>query len=237
MSAYSRIALQLTALCLALSAVSFAADASLYVVHGVPGRDLAADVNPGFAVDFLLNDEVCYFRGLTFPGSSGPLTLPAGDYDIKISPSNSLAPCTNAPVAETTVKLSSGGSATVALALTTSGTPTLLTFGDNLNVVEQGSGRLMIANAANAGALQVTLTQTLVTKPKTYKFTINPGTEITALLPVGIYTLQATGSVSTVPLLVGAVGAENQSVELVYLVGSAANNSMTLVTRLIRDVF
>ena len=237
MSAYSRIALQLTALCLVLSAVSFAADASLYVVHGVPGRDVAADANPGFAVDFLLNDEVCYFRGLTFPGSSGPLSLPAGDYDIKISPANSLAPCSNPPVAETTVKLSSGGSATVALALSNGGTPTLLTFADNLSTVEQGKGRVTIANAANAGPLQVTLTQAVVTKPKTYKFTIAPGSEITTLLPVGIYTLQATGDSSTLPLVGGGVGAENQSAELVYIVGSAANNSVTLVERLIRDVF
>jgi len=237
MSAYSRIALQLTALCLILSAVSFAADGSLYVVHGVPGRDVAASTNPAFAVDFLLNDEVCYFRGLTFPGSSGPLTLPAGDYDIKISPANSLAPCTNSPVAETTVKLSSGGSVTVALALTNGGTPTLLTFADNLSAVEQGKGRVTIANAANAGALQVMLTQTLGTKTKTYKFTIAPGSEVTTLLPVGIYVLQTTGSSSTSPLVIGGVTAENQSVELVYLVGSAANNSVTLVTRLIRDVF
>jgi uncharacterized protein DUF4397 len=241
MSAYSRISLQLTALCLILTAVSFAADASsadasLYVVHGIPGRDVAADVNPALPVDLLLNDDVCSFRGLTFPGTSGPLTLPAGNYDIKISPANSLLPCSNPAEAETTVKLSAGGAATVALALS-NGSPTLFTFTDNLKTVPVNEGRITIANATDAGTLQVTLTQPIVKKPKIQKFTIAAGSEATVELPVGPYLLQATAGGGMTPLVNGVVTAENQSVELVYIVGSSTNNAVTLLSRLIRDVF
>jgi hypothetical protein len=241
MSAYSRIALQLTALCLVFSAVSFAAeaapaDASLYVIHGVPGRDIAADVNPGLPVDFLLNDEVCFIHGLTFDGTTGPATLPAGSYDLKVSPANTLAPCTNSPEAETTVKLSAGGTATVALALS-NGTPTLLTFADNLTTVPAGEGRVTIANAADAGVLQVTLTQPMVKNPKTVKFTVAPGSETTVGLPMGFYSLSATARGSTTPLVTGGVAADSQAVELVYIAGATTNSSMALITRQIRDVF
>src|SRR5271165_2881293 len=114
MNVYSSRTLQLTVLCLALCAAGFAAsDASLYVVHGIPGRDVAATLNPSLPVDVLLNDDVCYFKGLIFGSSSGPLTLPAGNYDIKISSANSLAPCTNPVLAETSAVLSPGSATTV----------------------------------------------------------------------------------------------------------------------------
>ena len=236
MRAFS-FALLLTVLCLALSAASFAADdATLYVVQGVPGRDVSATVNPGLPVDVLLNNEVCSFRGLTFPGNSGPLTLPAGSYDIKVSPANSLLPCSNPPEAETTVKLAAGGATTVALALS-NGAPTLLTFADNLKTVPAGSGRLTIANATDAGTLQLTLAQSGVKNPKTRTFSLNSGQEITLQVPAELYTLQVTANGSTTPIFVGIVGAGSHSVELVYLVGSAGNNSVTLIDRIIRDVF
>jgi hypothetical protein len=218
--------------------VSFAAagDASLYLVNGVPGRDVAADVNPGFPVDVLLNDEVCTIHGLAFGGTTGPLTLPPAEYDVKVSPANSVAPCTNSPDAETTLKLSGGSSTTLALALNSSSAPTLLTFGDNLSPVKTGEGRITIAHAADAGTLQITLTQAIVKDPKTRTFTLSPGAKISVDLPIGLYTLQGTSG-STTLFVEGGASAENQSVDLVYIVGSASNSSATLITRLIRDVF
>ncbi len=83
--------LQLAALCLALGATSFAADnAYLYLIHGIPGRDIADNVNPGFPVDILV-DGNCLTRGLAFDSTSGPLTFAPGTYDIQISEANSLA--------------------------------------------------------------------------------------------------------------------------------------------------
>jgi hypothetical protein len=242
MNTHFRRVLQLTLLCLFLCTVSFAADAtpadaSLYVVHGIPGRDVTANVNPGFPVDVLLNDEDCLIHGLTFVVSSGPFTLPAGAYDIKVSPANSLLPCSNPSVAETSVDLAAGGAATVVLALS-SGTPTLMKFGDNLKTVEVNQGRVSIANAADAGTLAVRLTPEPVVKgSKTYNFTIAPGSEATADLPIGVYQLSATASGGTTPLVGALVAAENQSVQLVYITGSVTNNAVAPVTRLIRYVF
>ena len=38
--------LQTVVVCLAVSAASFAADVSLYIVHGIPGRNLADEIMP-----------------------------------------------------------------------------------------------------------------------------------------------------------------------------------------------
>jgi len=64
--------LQLAALCLALVSSAFAANnAYLYVVHGIPGRDISDSLNPGLPVDILVDGE-CAVRGLTFGNTNGP---------------------------------------------------------------------------------------------------------------------------------------------------------------------
>ena len=88
------------ATCVSLGANAFAAeDANLYFVHGIPGRDVAANAEPTFPVDVPINDEVCYLHGFTFGGTNGPLTVPPGEYD------------TNSPSVDSTVALggNSGG--------------------------------------------------------------------------------------------------------------------------------
>jgi len=237
MKAYARSVSQLILLSLVLSAASFAAeDASLYLVHGIPGRDVAATFNPGFPVDLLLNDNICYLKGAIFGSSIGPLSLPAGEYDVKISPANSLAPCTNAPIMESTVKLASGSAVTAVLALNSTAAPALLTFTDDLKPVDVGDARFVFANAADASALTVTLTENFVKHPVTRTFTINGGQQVITTVPFGSYSLQATAVGSSVPLTM-TLFAPSQSVELGYFVGAASNGSVSLIPRLIQDVF
>jgi len=87
----NRAVLQL-ALWFALGACSFAANnAYLYVVHGIPGRDIADNLNPGLPIDILVNGESCLVRGLTFSNTSGPFTFSPGLYDVQIGWANTLA--------------------------------------------------------------------------------------------------------------------------------------------------
>jgi hypothetical protein len=45
---------QVAALCFVLAASGFAADdAYLYIVHGIPGRDVAARLSPSLPIDIL----------------------------------------------------------------------------------------------------------------------------------------------------------------------------------------
>ena len=59
----TRVVLQLAALCFVLAAYGIAADdAYLYIVHGIPGRDISDNLNPGFPVDVLIAGESCMPR-------------------------------------------------------------------------------------------------------------------------------------------------------------------------------
>jgi hypothetical protein len=81
----TRVFVQLVALCFVLAAYGFAADnAYLYIVHGIPGRDIADNLNPGFPVDVLISGT-CLARGLTFGNTTGPLSFSTGTYDVQVS--------------------------------------------------------------------------------------------------------------------------------------------------------
>ena len=170
----TRVFTQLAAVLLVLGASAFAAnDGYLYIVHGIPGPDIADNLNPGLPVDILI-DGTCPQRGLTFGNTAGPLTLPAGTYDVHISMANTLAPCTNPPIIDSQVTLKAAASVSVVAAI--SGTqPALLQFADNLTPVAPGKSRFVFANSADAPALQATLTQLFVKNPKTFTVTANPG--------------------------------------------------------------
>lgn len=240
MKTYARSVLHIVMAGLALSAACLAAsteDASVYLVHGIPGRDEGVTLNPQLPVDVFINDSVCYLKGFDFQSSSGPLSLPAGEYDIKISMANSLAPCTNPPIAESTLKVGAGTTVTEAIALNASGSPALETFTDNLSTVKTGNTRFTLANAADADTLEVTAAQELVKNPIKKTFAIKAGAQAIVDLPTGLYNVQATGSGGSTPLVSATVAADSQAADLLYFVGSASSGSLSLVTRIIPAVF
>jgi len=232
----TRVFAQLAVLLLCLGASAFAAnDAYLYIVHGIPGRDIADNLNPGLPVDILI-DGTCPQRGLTFGSTAGPLTLPAGTYDVQISMANTLAPCTNPPIIDSQVTLKPAAS--VSVVATISGTqPALLQFSDNLTPIAPGNSRFVFANSADAPALQAKLTQLFVKNPKTFTVTANPGAQIAIGVPAGTYLVQVVAAGSTTVLASQQIGLADQSATFAYAAGEAVNNSVGLVTRAIRDVF
>jgi hypothetical protein len=233
----TRVVLQLAALFLALGASAFAAsDAYLYIVHGIPGRDIADNLNPGFPVDILIDGKSCLVRGLTFGNTSGPFTLAAGTYDVQISLANTLAPCTNAAVIDSQVTLTPGENVS-AVAAISGAQPSLLQFTDTLSPVAPGNARFVLVNSADAPALQATLTQLFVKHPKTFTVTANPGAQQAIGVPVGTYLVQITAAGSTTVLTSQQIGLADQSVTLSYASGEEVNNSVGLVNRVIRDVF
>jgi hypothetical protein len=224
------------ALWFALGASSFAANnAYLYLVHGIPGRDVADNLNPGFPIDILISGD-CLVRGLTFGNTSGPLSFSAGTYDVQISDANSLAACTNPPVITSQVTLTSGASVSAVAALS-GGQPTLLQFADNLSPVAPGNARFVFANAANAPALEATLTQVYVKNPKTFTLTADPDAQAIASVPAGTYLVQVVATGSATVLASEQIDLADQSATFTYAAGEAANNSVGLINRVVRDVF
>jgi Domain of unknown function (DUF4397) len=230
------IALQLATLCLALGASAFADnDGYLYIVHGIPGRDIADNLNPGLPIDILISGD-CLVRGLTFGNTSGPLSFSPGTYDVQISSANSLAPCTNAPMIDSQVTLTAGASVSAVAALS-GGRPAVLHFADDLAPVIPGNARFVLANSADAPTLQATLTQLYVKNPKTYTITASPGAQKAAIVPAGTYLVRVVAAGSSTVLASEQIDLGDQSATFTYASGEAANNSVGLVNRAVRDVF
>ena len=226
-----RFAFALVLLCAAMSTGALAS--SLYLVQGIPGRNYATSTDPAFPLDILLNDEVCYVHGLAFGSIAGPLTFLPGTYDVKVSIANTLVPCTNSPLIDNTVTIEAKSDYSAVLTLNEAGTPTLLTFRNNLSPVAANTARLVFAQAANSPAVQVILQNTAT--QKSYAYAVKPGALLSVSLPVGTYTVEVNeGTTTLVPST--TVFLNSQSVALLYAVGQASNDTVILETRILRDV-
>ena len=237
MKHHTRAVLQLAALCFVLGVFGFAAsdNAYLYVVHGIPGRDIADNVNPAYPIDVLLSGS-CQIRGLAYDSTNGLLSFAAGTYDVEISEANSLAGCTNSAIISSQLTLSAGNTVS-AVAAISGGQPTLLLFPDDLTPVTPGNARFVFAQAADAPALQATLTQLYVKSPATFTATAKPGAQAALTVPAGSYSVVVVAETSTAVLTSEQVTLPAQSATFTYAVGQAANNSVGLVSKTVRDVF
>ena len=229
-----RLILALAIVCPALSTATLAADnAYLYFVQGIPGRDFSAATDPAFPVDILINGEVCYEHGLTYGAIAGPLTLAHGSYEVKVSVADTLAPCSNSPFIDSTIQLGPGKNVSAVVALSQTGSPTLLTFTNKFSAVTENFGRILLAQAVDAPAIQVILQNK--TTMKLYTYAVDPGTLLDLSLPADEYAVEINQGTTT---LVSSTTftLNSQSVLLLYPIGEASNNTVTLSSRTVRNV-
>ena len=226
--------LGLALLCTALSTAALASEnAYLYLVHGVPGLDYSTTTDPQFPVDVLINDEVCYLHGFVVGSINGPLTLAAGTYDVKISVANTLAPCSNSPLVDSTIPLSAGKNVSAVFALDSTGAPTLETFNNLFSAVTANYGRILFALAADSPAVQVVFKNTATKQLSTYS--VNPGSLMNASLAAGNYSVTVTeGTTTLIPAT--NLNVASQSVTLLFATGEASNNTVTLQSKTIKNV-
>ncbi|MFZ0687043.1 MAG: DUF4397 domain-containing protein [Terriglobales bacterium] len=232
----TRVVLQLAALFLALGASALAQNAYLYVVHALPGRDLADNLNPQLPVDILIDGKSCLTHSLTFGNTTSPYTLAAGTYEVQISLANTLAPCTNPAVLDSQVTLTAGESIT-AVAAISSTQPVLQLFTENLVSVVPGNARFVFVNSADAPALEATLIQVGVKNPLTFTGSANPGAQTYIPVPAGEYLIQITEVGSTNVLTSQTMSLADQSIVFSYASGETLNKTVQLVNRTVRDVF
>ena len=126
--------------------------ATVYVVHGIPGADLGLD--PALPVDISVNGA-CALTAFPFGEIAGPLSLPAGSYDIAIGLANAEAPCSSAPVLQATVPFAAGENASVVAYLNTEGAPTAGKFTNNLGHLYTSRLRVIAHHTANAPAVDI----------------------------------------------------------------------------------
>ena len=107
------------------------ADATAYVVHGIPGDD-------GLPVDISVNGD-CALTEFTFGTIAGPLSLPAGSYDIAIRPANTDDPCSEDPLLTAPgVVLEDGVTYSIVAHLTADGVPTASVFVNDVSPTAPG---------------------------------------------------------------------------------------------------
>jgi hypothetical protein len=214
-----------------------AAPATFVVVHGIPGRDIAASLNPVLPVDVLVAGQYCLLKNFTFGNIAGPFEVPAGSYPVAISLANPISPCSNAPVISATLNLAAGSFSSVVAAVSLAHTPTAEVFSDNIAAVPAGQQRLIAAHAADAPAVNV-LVQNAGGTAESAKFTLFHGDGKTALVsarPGFSVSISPVGSTAVIGPITVQPG--NRGVALIYAVGSANTGSAALISKVLPDAF
>ena len=118
-----------------------AADATLNVVHGIPGLTVDVCVNGDTAIsDFMPGDVVAGVK------------LPAGTYHLGVVAAG--AKC-SAEILAANATVAGGRNYTVVANLNASGTPNLKIFTNNVTKVDHGDVRLQVRHTAEAPAVNV----------------------------------------------------------------------------------
>ena len=187
-------------------------DATVYVVHGIPGVPVDVFVN---GKDTLQNFQ---------PGKvAGPLTLPPGSYKITIYKAGN---DTGTPVISKTAQVPAAANVSLVAHLNASGAPGLTPFVNDTSAVAAGQGRLTVRHTAAAPAVDV------LANGKAALTDLSNGQQKSASLPAGTIQASVAAAGTTTPVLIGpapvTVTAGMDTV--VYAVGAPASggNASTL---------
>jgi hypothetical protein len=221
-------------LCITASAQS--SDAYLFVVHGAAGRNIAPTTNPAIPVDVLANDQLCLVKGVAFGDVAGPITVPAGSYNLKVSLSDAINPCSKSAVFETTANLSAGTTTFGVIGISSAHQLIGQFFQPSLAPLSVGLSRVVIANMSDA-----TLTAALTASSNEEINSLNniaPLTSQTAEAPSANYT-GAIYLAGTQNQVFGPLSADlaSRSLNFYVLAGLTANNSVEVIGKEIKGIF
>lgn len=207
-----KIALAIVAVALAIvpavSAMGQSSEGQVIVVHGVP--DLA--------VDIYVNGDLT-FENSTFGDVFGPISLPAGDYEVEIFATGA-DPEADTPALSGSASLPAGAAATIAAYLQEGGTPTLGVFVEDNSPIAAGSARVTARHLADFGAVDILANDDAVFEG------VTNGQGADAEVPADTYNIKITAAGdpatvafdSDVPLAAGTN-------TIAYAIGSVAGES------------
>jgi hypothetical protein len=201
---------------LALAAPAYAADATVSVLHGVPGATVDVYAN-GKA---LLTD----FE----PGTlTDPLMLPEGTYDLKVTAAGAGADG-DAVIEAKGVKVPGGANVTVAAHLDEGGNPVLTPFVNDTSAIDAGKARITVRHTAAAPAVDVRADGTPVFKDLT-----NPN-EATADVDAGTIKADVVlAGTDTVAIGPADLTLKEGANTIVYAWGSANDDNLQLAVQTI----
>ncbi|GAA0460503.1 lipoprotein [Paractinoplanes deccanensis] len=189
------------------------ANSQVTVVHGIPGQPVDVYVNgektiPGFQ-----------------PGKvAGPLSLPAGQYDIALTkPGDAVG---NALLTVDDAEVPGGANLSLVAHLTGDGKPALTPFANDTGKLAAGKARLIVRHTAAAPAVDVRAGGQPVfedlTNPKEAKADVDAGTVSADVVLAGTQT-RVLGPAD--------LDLREGTATIVYAVGSADDETLDLVTQ------
>src|SRR5918993_1379462 len=191
-------------------------NASVSVVHGIPDTPVNVFVNG----DLTLRN----FR----PGTvAGPLSLPAGSYEVKVFPAANTTGTGN-PVISATARVPAGANVSLVAHLSAQGQPTITPFVNDVSKLAPGQARLIVRHTAAAPAVDVRAGGTPVIRGLT-----NPEQQVLNLPAASVnadVVLAGTGTVAIGP---AEVDLKEGTATVVYAIGSAEQKTLALVVQTI----
>jgi hypothetical protein len=228
-------------------ALAQSGNASVYVVHGIPGHDVSEALDPALPVDVQVNGSICLLKGFKFGDIAGPFTIPAGSYNFTISLANTVAPCTNgALLTADGVAFASDENASVVAYLNAQGQPGVTKFDNDLtNPIANGNSRLIVQHTANAPAVDIHVARHTFFTPLEHVTisNVSNGEQTQADLPSERTWNYPTTQVTLTPAgqsspVIGPYFFQlyPHNVYLIYAVGSLSTQSFTLISKVIPGV-
>ena len=210
--------LALAASLLAATPASAAQTAEVYVVHGVPGLTVDVYVNDEIALDDFAPETV-----------AGPLALPAGSYDVKITAAD--AADASSPLLSATVELADGNSYTLVAHLNEGGEPTITPYGNDVSPIAAGNTRVVVRHDAAAPAVDVRAGGAVVLAGVT-----NPQEGVLNIPAATVEVDVVLAGTSTVAIGPATLDLAEGTAYFVHAVGSAEEGTLGLVTFTIADL-
>ncbi len=203
-------------------------EVSVYVVHGIAGRDVGlAETLP---VDVVVNGTTI-LEGFTYGQIAGPLSLPSGTYNVKIALADAAAPGSGPVVIEADVPFDHGQVAAVIAHLAPDGTPTASKFDLDLPAAADGSSRLVLHHTAAAPAVDIDLAGPAAHMQELLTFeTVPNGTQGAVTIPAGDWDVSLRPAGGQTPILgPQPLTIDTSQAYLAFAVGSLETDSLTLL--------
>jgi hypothetical protein len=196
-----------------------AENASVTVVHGIPNTPVNVFVNGKLTL-----------RNFA-PGTvAGPLSLPAGSYQVRVFAASNTAG-TGTPVISATAQVPAGANVTLVAHLDASGKPKITPFVNDVSRLGAGQARLIVRHTAAAPAVDVRAGGTPVIRGLT-----NPQQRVLNL-PAGTVKADVVlAGTSTVAIGPADVELKEGTATIVYAVGSATDRTLRLVVQTIANL-
>jgi len=188
-------------------------NATVTVVHGIPG----------LTVDVYVNDELT-LEAFEPTDVAGPLSLAPATYQVDLRPAG--ASGDDDPVLSASAPLTAGANATLVAHLNEAGQPAITPFANDASGIPAGQGRVTVRHTAAAPAVDV-----LVGGSPALTGLTNPN-EASAELPAGTVEAAVALAGTTEPVIGPAdVDVEAGVQTIVYAIGSAEDGTLDLVVQ------